>query len=369
VFSSLVAGLATTVYGGFHFNRVAVWSVAANLVAVPLTGLAVMPFALAALLLMPLGLERLALVPMGWGVEAVNRVADAVAGWPAAGLRLPVLPVEGLALFSLGGLWLLLRSRVPFAGLLALVISSALVAGLTSAAYTQQAAEVRADNIRAINQPIGAAVSLLRVEIAALNTALTIEAGTANAAGVVTGEFSGARASRLAVEYAPGDDGSAALTIRETTADGLPLLDDVGRGTLRVTLPAGVPLDLHVSGVDGDAALTLGSLALERLTVAIERGDVVVTLPDYRPQAAAAGDLNGDVTTRSGDLAVLLPAGTAARLELNRGGSGIEPEYDPAAFLYLVGDVLQSTGFETAPFSLRYTLTAPAGRIRVAVAG
>lgn len=273
------------------------------------------------------------------------------------------------ALLIVGGLWLLLRDRVPLAGLLALVISGGLVAGLTSAAYTQRAAEVRSDNVIAINQPIGAAVSLLRVEIAALNTTLTIEAAPAGTPGAVTGEFSGARASQLAVEYAPGADGSAALTIRETTTDGLPLLDDVGRGTLRVTLPAGVPLDLRVTGADGDAALTLGGLALERLTVAITRGDVVVTLPDYRPQIVATGDLNGDVTTRSGDLAVLLPAAAAARLELNRGGSGIEPEYDPAAFLYLVGDVLQSTGFEAAPFSLRYTLTAPAGRIRVAVGG
>ncbi|CAA7617238.1 ComEC/Rec2-related protein [Magnetospirillum sp. LM-5] len=121
LFSSLVAGLATTVYGGFHFHRLAVWSVLANMVAVPLTGFLVMPFAVLALVLMPLGLEGVALAPMGWGVDAVNRVAVAVAAWPAAGQRLPVLPIEGLAIFTLGGLWLLLwRTRWRLWGLAAM---------------------------------------------------------------------------------------------------------------------------------------------------------------------------------------------------------------------------------------------------------
>jgi competence protein ComEC len=112
MFSSLIAGSATAVYGAFHFNRFAVWSIIANLVAVPLTGFLVMPFAVLTLVLMPLGLEAVALVPMGWGVAAVNEVATRVAGWPSAALVLPVLPMSGLALFTLGGLWLLLwRTR------------------------------------------------------------------------------------------------------------------------------------------------------------------------------------------------------------------------------------------------------------------
>ncbi|MEW5729782.1 MAG: ComEC/Rec2 family competence protein, partial [Pseudomonadota bacterium] len=82
VFSTLIAGSATAVYGVYHFNRFAVFSVVANLAAVPLTGFLVMPFALVALVLMPLGLEGLALAPMGWGVAAVNWVAVEVASWP-----------------------------------------------------------------------------------------------------------------------------------------------------------------------------------------------------------------------------------------------------------------------------------------------
>jgi len=108
VLSSLVAGSATALYGAYHFNRFALWSVLANLAAVPLTGILVMPSAMLSLMLMPFGLEGLALVPMGWGVAAINWVAIQVASLPGASLLLPPLPLWGLAAFTLGGLWLAL---------------------------------------------------------------------------------------------------------------------------------------------------------------------------------------------------------------------------------------------------------------------
>ncbi|OJX80925.1 ComEC/Rec2 family competence protein [Magnetospirillum sp. 64-120] len=104
--SSLVAGSATALYGAYHFNRFAPFSLLANLAAVPLTGAVVMPSAMVALLLMPLGLDGLALVPLGWGVDAINWVAAQVASLPGAATLLPPLPSWGLAAFTLGGLWL-----------------------------------------------------------------------------------------------------------------------------------------------------------------------------------------------------------------------------------------------------------------------
>ncbi|HLO78076.1 MAG TPA: ComEC/Rec2 family competence protein, partial [Magnetospirillum sp.] len=110
VLSTLVAGTATAVYGAYHFNRFAVWSVVANALAVPLSGIA-MPFAAMGLLLMPVGLDQLAWVPMGWCIWAVNQVAHVVAHWPAAAITLPVLPLWGMTTFTLGGCWLLLWRR------------------------------------------------------------------------------------------------------------------------------------------------------------------------------------------------------------------------------------------------------------------
>ena len=132
VLSTLVAGSSTALYGAYHFNRFAVWSVLANMAAVPLTGIMVMPFAMAGLMLMPLGLEAVALVPMGWGVAAVNWVAAQVAALPGAAVTLPVLPAWGLVIFTLGGLWLLIwRRRWRLWGLLPMA------AGLAGFALSQ----------------------------------------------------------------------------------------------------------------------------------------------------------------------------------------------------------------------------------------
>ncbi|MDO8608730.1 MAG: ComEC/Rec2 family competence protein [Phaeospirillum sp.] len=106
VMSTLIAGTATAVYGVYHFNRFAVWSVVANMIAVPLTGFWVMPWALLMFLLLPLGLEKIALAPMGWGVEGVNMVAVWVASWPNSAVTVPVLPLSGMVAFTLGGCWL-----------------------------------------------------------------------------------------------------------------------------------------------------------------------------------------------------------------------------------------------------------------------
>ncbi|MBL6928840.1 MAG: ComEC family competence protein [Rhodospirillales bacterium] len=106
--STLVAGSVTGPFAVFHFNRFAVFGLAANLGAVPLTALWIMPWAVIAFVLMPLGLEGLALVPMGWGVGAVIGIAETIAAWPGAVTLLPAMPVWGIVSIALGGLWLAL---------------------------------------------------------------------------------------------------------------------------------------------------------------------------------------------------------------------------------------------------------------------
>ena len=64
--TTIVATAATAPFAVYHFNRFAEYGLAANLAAVPLTALWVMPWAMAAFCLMPAGLEAVALTPMGW---------------------------------------------------------------------------------------------------------------------------------------------------------------------------------------------------------------------------------------------------------------------------------------------------------------
>jgi len=106
--TTLIAGAATAPFVIYHFNRLADYGLAANLLAVPLTALWVMPWAVVAFFLMPFGLESLGLAPMGWGVEAVIAVAAKVASWPGAVTLVASIPDGGLALVVFGGLWLCL---------------------------------------------------------------------------------------------------------------------------------------------------------------------------------------------------------------------------------------------------------------------
>jgi len=128
--TTIVCTVATAPYTVYHFDRFAVYSVIANIVAVPITGFWVMPWGIVTCLLMPFGLEAFGLVPMGWGIDAVIWVARLVTAWPGAVVTLPAMPLSGLLLVTLGALWLgIWRRRWRFWGL------GAIVPGLASIAF------------------------------------------------------------------------------------------------------------------------------------------------------------------------------------------------------------------------------------------
>jgi len=115
--TSLIAGLATAPFAAYHFGRLASYGLAANMIAVPVMALCIMPLAIAAFALMPFGLEGLALTPMGWGIDVVLGVAEIVAGWPGAVHLTPAFSGTALALFTFGALWAALwRTRWRLAG-------------------------------------------------------------------------------------------------------------------------------------------------------------------------------------------------------------------------------------------------------------
>ncbi|MFO1080724.1 MAG: ComEC/Rec2 family competence protein [Reyranellaceae bacterium] len=128
--TTLVASVATGAFAAYHFNRLSLLGLVANMLGVPLTGFWVMPWGLAAMMLMPFGLEGLALTPMGWGVEGLNAIARHVAGWPDAAALVPSFPGATLWLLTLGGLWLCLwRRRWRWAGLPVVAVGLLLPAG------------------------------------------------------------------------------------------------------------------------------------------------------------------------------------------------------------------------------------------------
>ena len=115
--TSALAGTASAPFAAYHFGHVQLYNVLANVAAVPLTALWIMPAGLISLALMPLHLEALALVPMGWGALAVLWIGRTVSALPSATVAVPHMPLWGLGVVALGMAWLgLWRTRVRLAG-------------------------------------------------------------------------------------------------------------------------------------------------------------------------------------------------------------------------------------------------------------
>lgn len=122
-FTSFLAGGASMPFAAYHFQQIEPYYVLANLVAVPLTALVVLPLGMAALVLMPLHLERLMLIPMGWGIGIILRVARFVGGLPHALIEISPSPGYAVALVAVGlALLGLLRSGARFSGLVPVVL-------------------------------------------------------------------------------------------------------------------------------------------------------------------------------------------------------------------------------------------------------
>jgi competence protein ComEC len=117
-YTSLLAGAASMPFAAYQFQQVQPYWIFANLVAVPLTAMWVLPLGMAALALMPFGLGWLALVPMGWGIGVIVACADMIAAWPDAMLRVTPMPAAAILLYAAGLAWLCIwRGRKHFLGL------------------------------------------------------------------------------------------------------------------------------------------------------------------------------------------------------------------------------------------------------------
>jgi competence protein ComEC len=111
VITTVLANIATAPYVVYHFNRLPIFGVVANMLAIPLTGFWIMPWGVLALLAMPFGLAAVPLRAMDAGASLIVSIAEQIASWPGAVLALATPPLWAVASFALGGLWLCLWQR------------------------------------------------------------------------------------------------------------------------------------------------------------------------------------------------------------------------------------------------------------------
>lgn len=115
--SGMVAELALSSIGLYHFNRAGLYGVIANLVAIPFTSFVIMPLLMLSLLADAMGLGGVVYPVLGWSMSVLLGLARWAAGLPGAVLKLPQMPMSAYALIVVGGLWLMLwRSRMRYWG-------------------------------------------------------------------------------------------------------------------------------------------------------------------------------------------------------------------------------------------------------------
>ena len=106
--TTLIASAATTPFSIYHFSRFPTYGIVTNLIAVPITGIWIMPWGMLGLLLIPVGLDGPCFVLMGYGIDLIIAAAAFVADLPGAALAVPRPSLAALLATVLGGLWLCL---------------------------------------------------------------------------------------------------------------------------------------------------------------------------------------------------------------------------------------------------------------------
>jgi competence protein ComEC len=125
ILASLVAGLATTPYAAFHFHRAAPYGVIANLLAMPIVSVWIMPAGLLGLLAMPFGFDGFFWWVMGKGITQMDAVALWVASLPGAVGRISTFGTGPLLLGTAGLLLVcLLRTPLRWSGAGAVALAS-----------------------------------------------------------------------------------------------------------------------------------------------------------------------------------------------------------------------------------------------------
>ena len=125
--SLLLTGLAVEFalipFALYHFHKTGLYSVFANLFAIPWTTFVIMPLEAAALLLDTVGLGAPLWAATGWAIEGLLDIAHWVAGMKGAVAALPSMPLAAFVAMACGGLWLCLwTTRVRLLGLVPLAL-------------------------------------------------------------------------------------------------------------------------------------------------------------------------------------------------------------------------------------------------------
>jgi competence protein ComEC len=226
-YTSLLAGGASMPFAAYQFQQIQPYWIPANILAVPLTALWIMPLGLLSLALMPLHAAALALIPMGWGIWLIVWVTAHIAEWPYALLRIAPMPSTAILFIAAGLAWLCIwRSRSRLAGV-PLMAAGVLLAALARPPDVLVSADARLIAIRSgatvflITQPRANRATEQQWGAVWGSTPLTLAGCTGNACSIGRILFTSAQPK--------GGCGDAALAISPAelfgACSGMPVID------------------------------------------------------------------------------------------------------------------------------------------------
>jgi len=111
IFTSVFTTLATMPFIFYNFQNTQIYGVLANIIAVPIVGLWVMPLGCLAFLLMPFRLDGLIFYWIGQSVDIILQIAHWVANLRGAVWHMPALPPIALLFFTIGFAWICIWQR------------------------------------------------------------------------------------------------------------------------------------------------------------------------------------------------------------------------------------------------------------------
>ena len=117
--TAAAASVATAPFAAYFFKRLAVWTLAGNIMTSAVTAFCVMPALFAAVLLMPAGCDAPFLKIAGYGIDLITAAAEKTASLPRPTAALPAMPLYAVIAAGLGELWFfLIRGKARLFGLI-----------------------------------------------------------------------------------------------------------------------------------------------------------------------------------------------------------------------------------------------------------
>ncbi len=149
LFTSLVASLAIAPFAAYHFNQASYYSMLANLFAVPLISIYVMPLMIISMFLYPFGAMHYPLNLADIGISYVVKISSFVAKLPHSYSTIRHLDTYSFIIIIIGGLWFLLwQSRSRYLGFVVIIIGiiNAYLTPLPDVIIDQKGAIILKDN-------------------------------------------------------------------------------------------------------------------------------------------------------------------------------------------------------------------------------